>query len=187
MSYLGLIVGVTGRARAGKNTVAHGLISGAAKSGQTARVYEFSQYVIKDLNPSWKEVPREDLLPEEISKLVSHGLEKRKKDPWYWVDRVFSDIVKDKPDVAILPNIRFLNEAEAVKNYGYPGVIIRVKTFVKDGIEYISTDRDPNDDMETENQLIQADYFLTVARGQTKLLKMQAESLYEYLKKEAYN
>ena len=184
-----ILLGVCGRARAGKNSVAEGIYLEAQRLKKHVRIYEFSEYVLKDLLLKYPKFPmkREELTSFDLTYLVKHGLSMRQQNAYYWVDELFNDIYRDQPEVAILPNIRFLNEAEAVRSYGKPGKIIRVKSLIRDGVEFISTDRDPNDNMETENLSISADFFLTAKRGQTRLLKIQAAGLFNYILKENKN
>jgi len=184
-----ILLGLTGRARSGK-----GVVSEAIKADCAGRcdckIYEISDYVLAEIQILGK-LPgktRSMLTKEDLSLLVAHGHERRKEYEDYWLDLVLESMVKDKPDVAILPNIRFNNEAFFVR-YGFPerGKVIRVRSVIQDGLDYISPDRDPNDPMEYENLSIEADYFLTVKRGQTALLKKQAITLFDYITHEANN
>ena len=130
---------------------------------------------------------RKDLTEVGLKTMVCYGLNQRDRNPSYWINKVLEDLEKEQPQVALLPNIRFRNEGNAVKNIGTPGYLIRVTSLVRDGVEYISTDRDPNDLMETEQQSIDADFFISTTRGRTKLLKLQAQALFEYILKDTYN
>ena len=184
-----LVIGVTGRARSGKNTVASGLMKAALKNNLVPQCFEISSYVLAELQATGeidKWIKREELSLEDLSKLVRHGHERRRNNPWYWLNKLAEDVGKWKPDVAILPNIRFRNEADYIR-YVYSGKIIRVKTLIKDGIEFISPDRNPNDPMEIENLSIDADFFLTVKRGQTDILKDQAATLFNNILKGTIN
>ena len=189
-----ILLGLTGRARSGKGVVARA-IQDDCKGRLDCKIYEISDYVLADMNRLGK-LPgktRSMLDKEDLSLLVQHGHWMRSRDEFYWLDYVTEDIDKDKPDVAILPNIRFRNEAEFIwSSYqSIPrwesGKIIRVRSLLRDGLDYISPDRDPNDSMEYENLSIDADYFLSVKRGQTTLLKKQAVTLFDYIIHEAHN
>jgi hypothetical protein len=187
-----LILGITGRARSGKSTVAMALALGANKHGLSSKTYDFSSYVIKDLQTKGslpKDFTREDMDENGIRDLVNHGSGMRAKDPYYWIDRLFDEVFSDKPDLAIVPGVRFINEAQEVhtaEGIGN-GKILRVKALVRDGTEWISPDRDPNHYSETEQDLIQADYFLTAKKGESVLLKLQGQSLLEYILHERHN
>jgi hypothetical protein len=177
-----LTIGLVGRAQQGKSTAANAMLREATSQGLRANVFEISQYVLNeaiDLN----RVPakeREKLTPEEIEQLVVLGVERRTQNPHYWLNTMFADIKIKNPDVAIVPNIRFTNEAEGIRSV-YKGFIVRIKSYIVDGVEYISADRNPNHAMEIEHLSIPADYYLTTRRGESKLLSMQAATLFNYL------
>ena len=184
-----MIIGITGRARSGKSTVAKAILASAKEAGLSAKIYELSDYVLQDLKDS-EDIPstatREDL-KENVSLLVKRGMERRKEDEDYWVKKLQEDYDKNTPDIAIVPNIRFHNEAYFVKNSScfVVGCIIRVSALVKDHVEFISPDRDPNHESEITTYDIDADYFLTTKKGESKLLSIQATSLFNYLEKNA--
>ena len=182
-----LLIGLTGRARSGKSSAARGLLRAAEAKGLTAKIFELSDYVLADLKADGlvpKSYMREDL-KDDVGLLVQRGMSRRAEYEDYWVDLLRSDLLTQKPDVSIIPNVRFLNEAEFIDNLR--GSIIRVKAVVRDGVEYISQDRDANHVSEISTYQIEADYFLTVKKGQTKLLEAQAGSLLNYLLTEAQN
>jgi len=175
-------LGITGRARGGKSTVASAIVKEANKKGLTAEIFELSAYVLKDaisqgLIPTGKS--REDLTPKEVEQLVVVGTQRREEHPDYWIRMMKRDVRERKADVAIIPNVRYLNEAQAVRDLG--GNIVRVQAYVADNVEWVSRDRDPNHSSEIENYQIQADYFLVTRRGQSYLLGRQAATLFNYL------
>lgn len=177
-----LVIGITGRARSGKGVIAEA-IQEACIDRYDCKVYEISELVLNDLKKKGSIDPstqRKDLTKEELSLLVQHGLTIRSMNKEFWIEKLYYQIRKDQPQVAVLPSIRFENEAELIVN-GFLGKIIRVKRFVRDGVEFISTDRDPNSPMETENLNIKANYILTAGPNQVNLLKAQARTLFEYI------
>jgi hypothetical protein len=159
----------------------------AEKKGLTAKIFELSDYVLADLKADGlipKSATREDL-KDNVGLLVQRGMSRREENPDYWIDALRSDLLTQNPDVAIVPNIRFQNEAKIIDDLR--GYLVRVKAIVYDGVEYISPDRNPNHISETGTYLLDADYFLTVKKGQTKLLEAQAGALLNYLLTEAQN
>jgi hypothetical protein len=177
-----MLIGIVGRARHGKNTVAEEICNFSRASGLVAEIFETSNLVLESLKKEGRisqNASRDNLTPEQIKLLVKHGKEKRDLFSDYWIHRLLKEIVLSKADIIVVPNIRFINEAREIKENR--GILIRVTSVVEDGVEFISTDRDPNDVMETENKKIQADYFLTVKRGETELLRKQAAGLANYL------
>lgn len=176
-----LLIGITGRSRSGKSTVAKAIVKEATAKGLAAEVFEISSYILQEAI-GLKRLPkkeREQLTAEEIEQLVKIGVEKREENPRHWIDLMVDDITRKKPDVSLVPNLRFLNEAEAIRSLN--GKIVRIKSYLVDGIEHISTDRDPNHISEIEHHAIQADYFLTAKRGESQLLGRQAATLFLYL------
>jgi hypothetical protein len=182
-----ILIGLTGRARSGKSSAARGIMKAAEKNGLNAKIFELSDYVLADLKNDGlipKSATREDL-KDNVSLLVQRGMSRREENEDYWIDLLRSDLQTYKPDVAIIPNVRFQNEAFSIKaGFGY---IVRVTALVKDGVSFISPDRDPNHVSEISTRDIEADYFLTAKKGHTKLLEKQAEALLNYLLGEAQN
>lgn len=176
-----ILLGISARARAGKSTVAKAIAKEAASKGMSVEIFEISDYVLREAI-GLKAIPpkeRADLTPDDIKELMTLGATRREENPEYWIKLLMADIAKKKPDVGILPSIRFVNEAEAIRKMD--GKIIRVKSFVVPEVEFISVDRDPNSAFETQLYSIEADYFLTAMRGESELLKRQAATLFNYL------
>lgn len=177
-----IVLGVTGRSQNGKSSAAKAIAKEAASQNLNARVFELSQYVLEDCIAQGR-IPagktRPELNDEEVGHLVTVGMERRGTDPDHWVKILTCDIEQSKPDVAICPNLRFYNEATAIRNLG--GKIIRVISYVVDGVEFISQTRDPNHQSEIEQYFLVADYFLVTKRGEAALLGKQAATLFRYL------
>lgn len=176
-----LVLGIVGRANAGKSTVSKAILKEATAKGLSAEVFELSNYVLKEATGLAILPPksRAELVPSEIEELVKLGAQRREENPTHWIELLLQDIESKKPDVAICPSIRFLNEAVAIRELG--GKIIRIKSYVVDGVEWIARDRDANHPSEVEHHSIQADYFLTAMRGESFLLGKQAATLFNYL------
>lgn len=176
-----VVIGITGRARTGKTTVAKAILKEAAAKGLMAESFEMGSYVLKEAIGIGSVPPKDraSLTNKEIEELVRLGTSRREENPRHWIDLMVQDIEEKKPDVALVPSIRFLNESEAVRKMD--GRIIRVKSYLLDGVEFISPDRDPNHASEVENYSINADYFLTAMRGESILLARQAATLFGYI------
>ena len=177
-----LVIGIGGRAESGKSTAGRATHKQALAMGLTAKIFELSEYVLTEAValgriPAGKK--RNELTDSEVEELVKLGMERRKEDPDYWTKKFEEDVLATKPDVVICPNIRFQNEADAVRRLG--GYIVRVTCYISDGVEYVSRTRDPNHPSETSQHYILADYFLTFLRGESDLLKSQAACLLQYL------
>jgi hypothetical protein len=46
------------------------------------------------------------------------GVFRREENPNYWVDQVAKAIAKDRPEIALISDLRFMNEMQFVKHYG---------------------------------------------------------------------
>ena len=182
-----LLIGVTGRAEAGKTTTSKAILREAAKKNLRAESFEISSYVMADAVQQGliRNVVREDLEPNEVQQLVAVGMKRRSENPGHWISLLYDDIMAKKPDVALIPNLRFLDEADFVRSLG--GKIIRVKSYVVDGVEFISPTRNANHISEVQHHQIQADHFIVVQRGENQLLARQAATLFNYLIEEAGN
>lgn len=176
-----MIISVLGRAEVGKSTVAKAIVKTAVYMELNAQVYELSNYILTEAIElgSIKKKARAECTPEDIQELIRLGGLRRGENANYWINILLADIAATKPDVAVFPNLRFPDEATAIQAVG--GKIIRVTALNPDGAEYVSRSRDPNDPSETSQRLIVADYYLTTKRGESDLLKMQAETLFKYL------
>jgi hypothetical protein len=91
------------------------LVRAAEAKGLTAKIFEISDYVLADLKNTGNVNPwhtRESLAktPNGINGILVRGRERRKEDPYYWLRQLNSDLWTQKPDVAIIPNIRFEKE-----------------------------------------------------------------------------
>jgi hypothetical protein len=144
------IVGLSGKAGAGKDTLAELLV----KTGRYTRM-AFADALKQDVatmlygNPAPGNIARLNAdkrgIPEVRSLLQSYGVARRALQPDYWVDRLFNEwdrylyfsrkgtglyICGENGDIAtppsrlVVPDVRFVNEADAIKERS--GVIIRV-------------------------------------------------------------
>jgi hypothetical protein len=176
-----LVIGVCGRAEAGKSSASKAIFKEAVSNGLRPEIFEISSYVLKDAigQNLVGDKDRENLTAEEIAQLVNVGTKRRSENPQHWIELLRQDVADRNPDVALIPNLRFLNEADFVRESG--GKIIRVKSYVVDGVEFISPSRNANHISEVEHHQIQADHFITVLRGESLLLAKQAATLFNYL------
>lgn len=83
----------------------------------------------------------------DLLQRIGHG--RRQEDPLYWVKRNFLKIdmwaskLKDPANaIAIITDLRYLNEAEYIHSRG--GKLIKVVRIDVNGLPFIAPDRDPN-------------------------------------------
>src|SRR6266478_704889 len=107
------------------------------------------------------------------------GTERRAEDPEYWVKRCFATVAHEAPHIAIITDVRYLNEAAAIKAQG--GYVIRVTRLNQDGTQYIADDRPANHPSETELDDYNFDYDIVAKTGQAAWVAQQAITLALYL------
>ena len=198
-----LILGFSGRARHGKSEACEAIAKYVAtevwrpKTGElctchtpgiacqrraTATIYDIGNFVRlycigKGRLPA---VERKDMTKEQLQVLIDVGKEKRAEDPDYWLKPMFTAIGADQPDVAIIPNLRYWNEVDAVKRAN--GYVVRVTRMTGTGADFISPDRNPNDVSETSlYHCWETDFYITVKDGHAELVRKQAVAIYQYL------
>lgn len=126
------LVGLGHKARHGKDTMANLLVDIFRGLGITARKYSFAgalyDYCRVVHGMSGKDAPL----------LQKVGVEMREKDKMVWVKTVLWKIHDDRPDIALIPDTRFENEADAIRSKG--GLVVKVSRYLPSGEEF----RDPS-------------------------------------------
>lgn len=107
------------------------------------------------------------------------GTERRAEDTEYWVKKCFATIARDMAHIAIITDVRYENEAAAIKAMG--GYVIRVSRLNEDGSPYIADDRPANHPSETELDNYNFDYHIVAKTGQVGWVMQQAVTLAVYL------
>jgi len=138
-----LIVGFGHKARQGKNTAAVGMLS-AAPLECHARIYAYADALRAEVKKAQKEyktfdilhtclgcpawVVNEDGKPRTL--LQWWGTDyRRAQDPEYWVKRLQETLERDNPEIALITDVRFLNEAVEIKKRG--GYLVKVTRTTK--------------------------------------------------------
>ena len=97
----------------------------------------------------------------------------------YWVKQ-WKAAVNPKADIVFSTDMRFQNEAQAVKDLG--GYTIQVSRRNADGTPFVDTSRDPNHPSETQLDDYNYDYKINVKTGDQVLLEEWAITLVHFLK-----
>jgi hypothetical protein len=98
----------------------------------------------------------------------------RKANPNVWVEALSSRVAADLPEIAVITDVRFQNEAAYVKENG--GYLIEVIRRLPDGSQYLDQDRDPNHPSETALDKYDGwNYIITEKDGNLEGLKCKAE------------
>jgi hypothetical protein len=128
--------------------------------------------------------PKEDPIYGYTKILQFYGTDVvRKSSPDYWVHRLNERIGAEGPDVAVITDIRFPNEAEYVKkNDGYLVEVIRKNA---DGTRYLDPGRDPNHPSETALDDYNWDFTIIAKSGDLDALKNKALGVLANILKDA--
>jgi hypothetical protein len=131
-----LLIGFGHRARQGKNTAAQAVLE-SCPLDTDVRMYAFADALKMEVRSAcakmgsqwalieaWKEaglipdwVHYEDGKPRSL--LQWWGTDyKRKKDPLYWVKKLSAKVDTHQPEIALITDVRFLNEIDFIKSRG---------------------------------------------------------------------
>lgn len=104
---------------------------------------------------------------------------RRAQNQNYWVDKTFASIPKNA-DVVLISDVRFPNEADAVKQWG--GYTVNVQRLRGDGQPYYSSDRPTDHPSETALDNYDWDFYIKTKEGHAALTAEVAITLAEYLR-----
>lgn len=97
----------------------------------------------------------------------------RKKEPNHWVDALTNRLNADAPEIAIVTDVRFPNEAEFIKEND--GTLVQVIRRNEDGSQWLDSGRDPKHSSETAlDDYYGWDYILTCKSGDLDGLRVKA-------------
>lgn len=100
----------------------------------------------------------------------------RAKQPFYWVDKLAAQVREDKPQVALIADMRFPNEALCIKASG--GYTVKVQRW-KDGVLWTDPTRDATHISETAMDNTLCDFMIDVEDGHLDELRADAEQVFE--------
>lgn len=98
----------------------------------------------------------------------------------YWVSKTIAQIVKENPDVALITDTRFPNEAQAVKNLG--GYNLNITRLNADGTPFVAPDRPADHPSETALDNWAWDLKIVNSDGHAALTGELAITYVEYLR-----
>lgn len=136
--------------------------------------------------PKWVKL---DKNPDMTDPLLPHGKHpflmqwwgtnyRRTQDPDYWVKK-WKEQVRNFDGIVVVSDLRFINEAKAIKSLG--GYTVKIQRLNPDGSCYFDPDRDPGHLSEIELDEWNWDFLISAKSGQTDWLKKQVESLLEFV------
>lgn len=156
------VVGVTGRARHGKDTLARELMRQLAAAGTLAERFAFSDSVAvaERTAPLPGDAPMTTRNP---SRLQRRGEYERARDPFIWLRATYGTIEDRRPEVAIITGLRTPAEVAMVRGMG--GLVVRVTRIDAEGQPFVTSDRDPNHPIEQQIDSLQEDLRIDVKGG----------------------
>lgn len=178
-----ILIGTGHKAGHGKSLFCLAIAEHCGHIGTKCKEYSISDLILREaiknsLIPAG--TVRSECTPEQVKILVDIGNERRAEDENYWVDQIAYAIIRDRPDVALIPNVRFPNEAKFVKAiYGFNVLVRRIN---QDGSDFISASRDPEDITETALDAWPWDFEILNMDRKPFWLRKQAKALFDYLR-----
>jgi hypothetical protein len=137
------VLGLGYRARQGKDTVAKAIVQECGRTGFYAKQYAFADALKAYCRVAFGMREKDAPLLQYMGTNVF-----RKTDPGIWVRVLQDTIAEQQPDIAIITDMRFPNEADAVVAMG--GYTMKVERYEpEDGMPWITRDRDPQHPSET--------------------------------------
>jgi hypothetical protein len=183
-----MIIGLIGFARSGKSTAAEHLQKNYGfervnfKDGLIAEIkqnfpdllYQICVACDKLEGGSWVEEDLFSIKPPIMRALLqNYGTEVRRGDnPNYWVEKWEDGIMTSGVENVVTDDVRFLNEAEAVKDF--QGVLVRI---VRSDITQAGTHAS-----ETEHLQMQEDFRIEVGPGEHQKLYEELDRIISQLK-----
>ena len=179
-----IFMGFSGRARSGKTSACEAIRSYALRNSISVAIYDIGSMIrlhciASGLLP--ENLDRKDMTREHLDVLVAMGNKMRAHDENFWIKQMLAAVERDRPEIALCPNVRFATEALTIRQAG--GVIVRCTRYNADGSLYISEDRNPNDVTETSLEFWPPDYYLAMKTGQAGLMDLQAVALCKFIKR----
>lgn len=163
------VIGIGNKARHGKDRLASLIIDMV----EGARRYSFADDLkayARVLGMKGKDGPLLQALGTDVF---------RRLDPDVWVRCLYWKIAEDRPRVAVLPDMRFPNEMQMVKDLG--GTTVRVVRLNEDMSVYQAPDRDPNHASETALDDAPFDWCIMAKTGELRTLQYGAKDIVERL------
>lgn len=181
-----LLIGLGSRARQGKNYVANYMKEVHPEIVLYSFADELKRYCKErheELVPRWQlanqtkalPVAKEDPIYGYTAILQWYGTEVvRKNSPDHWVHVLADKIKFENPEIAVVTDVRFENEAAWVKNHD--GFLVEVIRLQEDGTQYYDPNRDKNHASETAlDGYLGYDFHLLCKSGNLDSLRIKSQ------------
>src|ERR1700677_958119 len=167
-----LLIGLGNRARHGKDSAAQAIQEYARSMNlPETRIFKFATALYQECKEHHGMIVKDAPLLQRV------GLEKRKLNENYWIDRLKFTIGPFK-GISLITDVRFKNEAAYIRNAG--GFLINVTRLNEDGTPFVAQDRPSDHPSETELDGYDWDGFIKTKTGQEALAAEQALTLFNY-------
>jgi hypothetical protein len=187
-----MLIGLGHRARQGKDVVCSTLLElSQGKAKRYSFAEELKRYCAEHHDALIQKYPHLDLTKKKDDEIYGYvdvlqyvGTEVfRKDDPYYWVNKLKTRIEQEQPELAIIPDVRFPEEAAYVKEQD--GALVKVVRITAEGVPYIDPNRDPKHPSECALDNYQGwDFIIMAADGEVNALKESASQLWTMLNEE---
>jgi hypothetical protein len=170
-----LVLGLGHKARHGKDTAAQAMLSArpadVLRVGFADALYDYCRV-------------EHGMTTKDAPLLQRVGVEMRQRNPQTWINAVYWKLLDKRPKIAVIPDVRFLNEAMFIHSMG--GVTIKVERRNEDDTLFRADDRDWNHVSEIQLDGYSWDLTITNRTGQLGTLHANAIKAMNYFK-EAHN
>ena len=138
-----IIIGIGYKARQGKDTIAREMVKHAGKLGLYAKQYGFADALKVECRINGGMEEKDPKLLQETGVWYRDNV-----DINFWVTLLGRQIQEEQPDIAIITDVRFINELEFIRNNN--GKLIKVSRKNPDDSPVVASDRNPNHSSESE-------------------------------------
>lgn len=118
-----LVVGISGKKRHGKDTLANAILESATKKCITAARVCFADPLKREvaafLNISLEELEALKNEPQSSERLILQGVgqSRMRENPNYWVEKWLDAVFESSAQVIVVPDLRYRHEVKAIKRY----------------------------------------------------------------------
>jgi hypothetical protein len=175
-----ILIGLGHKARHGKDSAGEAILDYYSVGGAhrdyipKTRHYKFAAALYRECHELYGMKEKDPLLLQKI------GQERRKDNPNYWVDKVFENVDRDCPDIAVITDVRYQNEAEEIKRRG--GYLILVSRLNENGTPFVADDRPADHISETNLDGYNWDFRIITKTGEAALVGEMAITIMEHLR-----
>jgi hypothetical protein len=127
---MGIVIGVSGKARHGKDSV-YAIARRCLGDGRVTRI-GFADAVRDEARSQGWDGEKDDAGRELLQRI---GMLRRIEDADYWVKKLLVQVHRASRDVVIITDVRFRNEAEALRNIP-SSELWRVRRFTPGGLPF---------------------------------------------------